>query len=263
MDEFIISICNEYNENSYSLFFISWIFFYNYGLNDEYNFHLFNLYRKSPHRNSIDEILSDVSNFEIAENIKFPWNLEIDKETSWFPRIIRGRQDSERLIRKWRAYLNVWVQVCFNNSSFSIIKTNDGLGIKIHTSKPKFDTLRAFGFLERVQSDVHTHLYTPVNKIISHRITPHFVFGPLSILKNSYESNIYPLHEHSYVYNYAWKIEVFENYDIPRVFITKVVVDAIFLEHNGYESCYHAITLSNRKILRCYDIIYNVNYSPI
>ena len=263
MEELINLVGNKDNEYSYSHFFISWIFFYNYGLNDENNFNLFYLYRKSPHRNSIDEILSDVSNFEIEENIKFPWNLEIDKEPLWFPRIIRGRQDSERLIRNWRAYLNVWVQVCFNNSTFSIIKSNDGLGIKIHTSKPKFDTLRAFGLLERVQSDVHIHLYKPVHSIINHRVTPYFVFGPLSILKNSYESNIYPLYEHSSVYNYAWKIEVFENYDIPRVFITKVVVDAIFLEHNGYESCYHAITLSNRKKLRCKDLICTVNYSPI
>jgi hypothetical protein len=64
----------------------------------------------------LDEILSDVSNFEIEENIQFPWNLEVVQEPLWFPGIIRGRQDSERLIRKWRAYLNVWVQVCLVES---------------------------------------------------------------------------------------------------------------------------------------------------
>jgi hypothetical protein len=235
--EFIDFLGNE--ETAYSIFFISWNFFYYYGLNNDKNFDLFCFYSKSRYKNSIDDILSDVSKFETNENVKFPWNLNPEEENLWFPNVLNERNES---VHMWRAYMNVWVNLCFNNSSYIVFKKNDQFGLKIMCKKFKPYSLKGFGLLERVNNKFDEEYYLKIFKKVSTNVRDpnffeisYFIFGPVSLLENSNRASLNLSTEYSDEIEYAWIVESFENLTPPRVFITRSLVN-INQPHPQYKS---------------------------
>ena len=256
--EFIDFLGNESSDDDYSLFFISWIFFYHYGLNNEYYFNLFCNYSKSQFKNSNDNIISDLSNYEMNENITFPWNQSAEEQNVWFPKILN--HGSNELIHIWRAYMNVWVQISFNNRDFIIIKKDNQLAIKILSNKI---LLKGFGFLERVNRDIHWDLYSKRYEKFYHSddvlyTVPYFVFGPLSILEDSEESCITLTSNYSYTLEYAWRIEVFTNFTPPRIFLSKRLIIPGILHYKALINNFTALMITKESGIECNNEIYRI-----
>lgn len=251
-EDFVELVSKEYQ--AYSLLFVSWVFFYYYGLRNDSNFNLFYHYSKSSYKNSKDQILSDLSNFEKNEKLIFPWNLNPDEQPLWFPNFFETSMLRDKLIKHWRSFLNTWVQVCFNNGQYIIIKSNETIAIKILSNNLKQRKLIAFGLLENLQCNSHISKYSSYLELHE----PFFVYGPMSILEyqNNSENEIEIMHHSQKIY--AWKIDIYYINDYCNVFFTQTLED--YNEIDYYENKYRAVTFNQRtiKMKKKNDILYNI-----